>query len=72
MHHDISPSNLLLNQERFITVIDFGRAGYIGQEVPEVFRAKENEIFSVDSDNNALKKIIGMLSTFSDEFSSSA
>jgi serine/threonine protein kinase len=34
VHHDISPSNIMLNQEGLITIIDFGRAGYAGEEIP--------------------------------------
>ncbi|KFY25146.1 hypothetical protein V493_04810 [Pseudogymnoascus sp. VKM F-4281 (FW-2241)] len=63
VHHDISPSNIMLNQKGKITIIDFGRAGYIGQEVPSiktVGKPKENAIYSVESDNDSLEKVNGM------------
>jgi len=60
VHYDIGPSNIMLDSERTITFIDFGRAGYIGQKVPS-YKSKDNrtpvnETFSVTSDDNALKK----------------
>lgn len=36
VHHDISPSNIMLNKKGLVTIIDFGRAGHIGQEVPSI------------------------------------
>ncbi|KAH6713540.1 hypothetical protein BKA61DRAFT_674158 [Leptodontidium sp. MPI-SDFR-AT-0119] len=32
--YDITPSNVMLNTQGRITMIDFGRAGYIGEEIP--------------------------------------
>jgi serine/threonine protein kinase len=67
VRHDISLSNLMLNHEEFIRVIYFGRAGYIGEEVPSYknkgIKPPANAIFSVDSDKNALKETIGMFSS---------
>jgi serine/threonine protein kinase len=63
VHYDISPSNIMLNQKGKVTIIDFGRAGYIGQEVPSikaVGKPKEKEIYSVESDNVSLERVNGM------------
>lgn len=63
VHHDISPSNIMLNKKGKVTIIDFGRAGYIGQEVPSikaVGKPKEKEIYSVESDNISLERVNGM------------
>lgn len=70
-HYNISPSNVLLNHEQFITIIDFGRAGYIGEEVPshkrKGIKSTEKAVFSVDSDKRALRETIGMFSSPMDE-----
>ncbi|KEY64863.1 hypothetical protein S7711_10782 [Stachybotrys chartarum IBT 7711] len=34
IHYDLSLSNLMLNKEEHITLIDFGRAGYVGNRIP--------------------------------------
>ena len=63
VHNDISPSNIMLNQKGLVTIIDFGRAGYIGQVVPSiksVRKPKEGGIYSVESDNDSLKRVNGM------------
>ena len=63
VHHDISPSNLVLDHEKFIRVIDFGRAGYIGEGVPshmKDIKSPANAIFSIGSNKNALKETIGI------------
>ncbi|OBT87950.1 hypothetical protein VE02_04530 [Pseudogymnoascus sp. 03VT05] len=63
VHHDISPSNIMLNQKGQVTIIGFGRAGYIGQEVPSikaVGKPKEKEIYSVESDNASLERVNGI------------
>ncbi|KFY15429.1 hypothetical protein V492_01990 [Pseudogymnoascus sp. VKM F-4246] len=63
VHYDISPGNIMLNHEGLVTIIDFGRAGYIGQEVPStkiVGRPKGKEIYSVESDNDSLEKVSSM------------
>ncbi|OBT74538.1 hypothetical protein VF21_07535 [Pseudogymnoascus sp. 05NY08] len=63
VHHDISPSNIMLNQKGKVTIIDFGRAGYIGQEVPSikaVGKPKEKEIYLVESDISSLERVNGI------------
>jgi serine/threonine protein kinase len=65
VHHDISPSNLMLNHDGKITIIELGRAGYIGEDVPSYKvvgnTPKEKEIFSVDSDISSLEWVNGTL-----------
>lgn len=63
VHHDIHPSNIMLNKEGIVTIIDFGRAGYIGQEVPalkSIGKPKKKEIYSVESDHVSLEWVNGM------------
>ncbi|KZF21679.1 hypothetical protein L228DRAFT_248402 [Xylona heveae TC161] len=63
VHYDISPSNLMFNKENAITVIDFGRAGYIGQQIPPHRRTgvqrPEMDTYSTESDIDALKRTAG-------------
>ena len=62
--HDISPGNIMLNQQGCVTIIDFGRAGHAGETIPpwKTIRTKTtiDEVFSVDADRLALGKTAGM------------
>lgn len=63
VHHDISPSNIMLNHKGLVTIIDFGRARYIRQEVPSiksVGKPKEKEIYSIESNNDSLERVNSM------------
>jgi serine/threonine protein kinase len=64
VHHDISPSNIMLDQEGCIRIIDFGRAGYIGDNIPPYknkgIKLLANATFSIDADKNSLKETISM------------
>jgi serine/threonine protein kinase len=65
VHHDLSPSNMMLNQKGFITLIDFGRAGYIGEEIPRdklIGSEPTKTVFSIDADLLRLNTTIGTLS----------
>ena len=69
---DISPSNIMLNQHKRITLIDFGRAGYIGKKIPScksIGIKPTTKVFSMDADRLALDKTIGMFGTFWGQFS---
>lgn len=62
--YDISPSNIMLDQHGRITIIDFGRAGYIGESIPscKAIGVKPTvELFSVDADQLALDRTIEVL-----------
>ncbi|KAH8600122.1 hypothetical protein B0O99DRAFT_590525 [Bisporella sp. PMI_857] len=62
VHYDISPSNLMLDNKGSIRVIDFGRAGYIGEDVPlckyKGIMSPTNAVYSIGSDKNVLKETI--------------
>ncbi|KAI9707059.1 MAG: hypothetical protein M1836_000019 [Candelina mexicana] len=57
--NDISPSNVMLDQDDNITLIDFGFAGRNGASVPDYFpRWKaERPVFSLETDVEDLKKM---------------
>ncbi|KAI9674985.1 MAG: hypothetical protein M1817_001391 [Caeruleum heppii] len=61
VHNDLSPSNLMLNHQGVLTVIDFGHAGHIGQEIPpHKTKGKDStrNVFSVDIEQQNLCKLI--------------
>ena len=61
IHFDLSPSNLKKDREGRVTVIDFGRAGYLGDQVPPDKRRPgwNGEPYSTDHDIDALKRLLG-------------
>jgi len=62
VHHDLSPNNIMLNQQGLIRIIDFGRAGYAGTKIPKnkLIGRELATTFSVDSDLVTLKETIGI------------
>jgi serine/threonine protein kinase len=66
--HDISPTNIMLNQQGRITIIDLGQAGYVGKMIPpsKTIGIKPTAgVFSINADRLALDSIIGMCGTLS-------
>jgi serine/threonine protein kinase len=58
---DISPSNIMINQQGDITIIDFGRAEYIGESIPSRKITGTNpaiKIYSVNADDLALDRTL--------------
>lgn len=64
VHFDLSPNNIMLNALGRITIIDFGRAGQVGQVVP-AHKARpgvsEETLYSHSVDAGDLKKLHGKL-----------
>lgn len=62
IHNDLSPSNLMKNKEGHVTLIDFGHAGYLGDQIPFDKRAphSNSDRYSVEHDINALKRLLSM------------
>lgn len=61
--HDISPSNIMLDERGHVTIVDFGRAGYIGENIPpdKAIGLKPTvNTFSISADRIALDRTIGM------------
>ena len=68
--YDISPSNIMLDMQGRITMIDFGRAGYIGEEIPSckvIGTDPTTKVFSPQLDSLALNSVIGMLNPFGND-----
>ena len=63
IHFDLSPSNLMKDKEGRLTVIDFGRAGYLGDDIPPDKRrpGSNRATYSTEQDINALKWVLGTL-----------
>ncbi|KAF2743225.1 kinase-like protein [Sporormia fimetaria CBS 119925] len=40
IHNDLHPGNVMVNKEGCVTLIDFGRAGYLGDKIPTDKRAQ--------------------------------
>ncbi|KAF1952056.1 hypothetical protein CC80DRAFT_453112 [Byssothecium circinans] len=60
IHNDLSPSNLMKNKEGRVTLIEFGHAGYLGDQIPPDKRAphSNSDRYSVAYDMNALKRLL--------------
>jgi hypothetical protein len=63
IHYDLSPSNIMRNKEGRVKLIDFGRAGYLGDEIPnDKLRPKSsNDKYAIEQDSRSLKKVLGMM-----------
>ncbi|KAK8121328.1 serine/threonine kinase family protein [Apiospora kogelbergensis] len=63
IHGDISPSNILQNSHGRITLIDFGRAGVLGEHVSQEhmrFREQHFENYTKTMDYEKMEQTIGM------------
>ncbi|KAF2277642.1 uncharacterized protein EI97DRAFT_300204 [Westerdykella ornata] len=60
IHNDLSPNNLMKNREGCLTLIDFGHAGYLGDQIPSDMRAPNSNCdrYSVEHDMNAVKRVL--------------
>ncbi|KAI9809843.1 MAG: hypothetical protein M1825_000276 [Sarcosagium campestre] len=65
VHYDIQPCNIMQNKEGLITIIDFGRAGFVGQVIPAerivgfpTSDEPEKEIYTIESDLKSLKWVL--------------
>lgn len=65
VHYDLSPSNLMLNEQGKATIIDFGRAGRIGDQIPldkQIgVKPQSNRTYSTASDFDWLEKLRGKI-----------
>ncbi|KAH6881140.1 kinase-like domain-containing protein [Thelonectria olida] len=63
IHYDISISNIMLNVDGRITLIDFGRSGYIGDQIPLIkekgVKPTGEHTYAAYWDFQALRKIQG-------------
>ena len=60
--NDVSISNVMLDAQNRITLVDFGFAGHIGEEFPSCFPSWKSlgEFFSVETDNKAFHEICNL------------
>ncbi len=60
--NDVSISNIMLDAQDKITLIDFGFAGRIGEEIPSFFPPWKSRraLFSVETDNEAFDEICNL------------
>lgn len=66
--HNISPSNIMLDRQEHVTIIDFGRAGYLGDNIPahKAIGLKPTEdTFPISADRIALDRTIGIPNSLS-------
>lgn len=58
VHCNLSPTKIMLNQQVLVRIVDFGRAGYVGRNVPKDKCTGEEPLttFSADSDLATLEK----------------
>ncbi|KAI5465151.1 hypothetical protein BGZ63DRAFT_402043 [Mariannaea sp. PMI_226] len=65
IHYDVSISNIMLNIDKHITIIDFGRAGYAGDQIPltkeKGVKPTGKCVYAVSWDFQALQKIQGIM-----------
>lgn len=70
-HNDLSPSNIMLNKDRRVTIIGFGRAGFAGEIVPSYEKGelkRGNLTYSLSLDLDWLAKLHGKITTSAIEF----
>ncbi|KAH6952365.1 hypothetical protein BKA56DRAFT_242864 [Ilyonectria sp. MPI-CAGE-AT-0026] len=65
IHNDLSISNIMLNAQHRITLIDFGRAGYVGERIPvekeRAMRPLGKCIYSRSLDHQALLELHSLI-----------
>ena len=61
IHNDLSPSNVMKSTDGRVTLIDFGRAGYISDWIhPDKRASNVSEYYSAENDVDHLKTVLGM------------